>query len=111
MFASGQEHTLMANQYLMLWTSKSKLLLICEKWGNGLSRLDKSDSNGPHEANYLKLDSSKLKTTFGWCPTWHIEETIFRVCEWTRAYFNGESIPDVMDKQIKAFVNQVNQYK
>ena len=28
MFASGQEHTLMANQYLMLWTSKSKLLLI-----------------------------------------------------------------------------------
>lgn len=85
--------------------------LFCEKWGNGLSRLDKSDSNGPHEANYLKLDSSKLKTTFGWCPTWHIEETIFRVCEWTRAYFNGESIPDVMDKQIKAFVNQVNQYK
>ena len=39
--------------------------MFCNAWGNGLSWENKSDG-GPHEANFLKLDCSKLKTTFGW---------------------------------------------
>lgn len=79
--------------------------LFCKKWGEGLTWINKSDG-GPHEANFLKLDSSKLKTTFGWRPTWHIDETIARVCEWTKVYLDGGSIPEVMDKQIKDFIAQ-----
>ena len=37
----------------------------CAKWGEGLKWVNKYDG-GPHEANFLKLDCSKLKTTFGW---------------------------------------------
>lgn len=78
--------------------------LFCEKWG-GITRIDKSEKDAPHEANFLKLDSSKLKKTFGWKPTWHIDETISRVCEWTRVWFDGGDIPAIMDKQIEDFVN------
>ena len=36
----------------------------CAKWGEGIKWIDRYDG-GPHEANFLKLDCSKLKTTFG----------------------------------------------
>lgn len=78
--------------------------MFCEKWGN-MTRVDKSDPNAPHEANFLKLDSSKLKKTFGWKPTWHIDETMNRICEWNKVWFEGGSIPEIMDKQIVDFIN------
>ena len=38
--------------------------LFCKHWGKGLKWINKYDG-GPHEANFLKLDCSKLKSTFG----------------------------------------------
>ncbi len=58
---------------------------------------------GPHEANFLKLDCSKLKATFGWAPRWNVETAVERTVEWTKAYFAGEDICAVMDKQIAEF--------
>ena len=81
--------------------------LFCARWG-GISRIDKSEANAPHEANFLKLDSSKLKSTFGWRPVWHIEEAIERVVEWTRVYEAGGDIPEIMDKQISDFILKGN---
>ncbi|MCQ2528325.1 MAG: CDP-glucose 4,6-dehydratase [Saccharofermentans sp.] len=78
--------------------------MFCAKWG-GMKRVDKSDPNAPHEANFLKLDSSKLKKTFGWKPTWHINETMDRIVEWNRVWFADGSIPEIMDKQINDFIN------
>ena len=77
--------------------------MFCEKWG-GISRVDRIDPDAPHEANFLKLDSSKLKKTFGWKPTWHIDETIDRICEWNRVWFADGNIPEIMDKQIADFL-------
>ena len=37
--------------------------LFVKKWGEGINWINKYDG-GPHEANFLKLDCSKLKTTF-----------------------------------------------
>ena len=28
---------------------------------------------GPHEANFLKLDCSRVKHIFGWKPTWDVK--------------------------------------
>ena len=39
--------------------------LFVNKWGEGMRWVNKYDG-GPHEANFLKLDCSKLKKTFGW---------------------------------------------
>ena len=38
--------------------------LFCEKWGENLKWVNESENNAPHEANFLKLDSTKIKKTF-----------------------------------------------
>ncbi len=81
--------------------------MFCTEWGN-ITRVDKSEANAPHEANFLKLDSSKLKKTFGWAPSWHIDEAVRRVAEWTRVYRDGGDIPAVMDKQINDYIERMN---
>lgn len=81
--------------------------MFCNRWGNGLAWINKSD-NGPHEAAFLKLDNSKVKKVFGWKPTWHMPETINKICEWTKVYFeNKPSIPEEMDKEIKEFFSNL----
>ena len=65
--------------------------LFCEKWKDGASWENQSD-NGPHEAGFLKLDCSKIKSTFGWKPTWHIEKTMEKICKWSKADVAGYDI-------------------
>ena len=73
--------------------------LFCEAWGDGLTWINKHDG-GPHEANFLKLDCSKLKSTFGWHPRYTVKEAIELTCEWCKAYEAGEDVAAVMDRQI-----------
>jgi CDP-glucose 4,6-dehydratase len=54
----------------------------------------------PHEAHYLKLDSSKAGKELGWAPRWRIGEAIDKIIEWTRAYQNGEDMREICLKQI-----------
>lgn len=77
--------------------------LFVNHWGEGLKWIDKYDG-GPHEANFLKLDCSKLKTAFGWKPHWNLETAIEKVVEWSKVWVNGENVRPVMDKQIKEFI-------
>ena len=74
--------------------------LFCEKWGDGLAWINQSEANAPHEANFLKLDCSKLKAAFGWQPCWHISQAIENTVEWTRVWLKGGDIPAEMDRQI-----------
>lgn len=76
--------------------------LFCRCWGDGAKWVNKSDG-GPHEANFLKLDCSKLKSAFGWKPVWGVEQAIEKTVEWTKVYAAGKDIPDCMDRQIKEF--------
>ena len=76
--------------------------LFCEKWGEGIKWINQYDG-GPHEANFLKLDCSKIKKDFGWKPRWGVNEAIEKTVEWSKVYFKGESIPACMNKQIEEF--------
>ncbi len=76
--------------------------MFCRSYGEGMKWVNKS-VGGPHEANFLKLDCSKLKATFGWKPRWNVDTAVERTVEWTKAYFAGEDVCVVMDKQIKEF--------
>ena len=80
--------------------------MFCQKWGEGAKWINQYDG-GPHEANFLKLDCSKLKRTFEWSTTWGVSEALDKVIEWTRVYFDKGDIPAVMDKQIEAFNNNI----
>ncbi len=73
--------------------------VFCKTWGRGSSWENRSE-NGPHEANFLKLDCSKIKQALGWFPRWHIREAIEKTCEWTDVWLHNGSIPQIMDSQI-----------
>lgn len=77
--------------------------LFVKHWGEGLKWVDKYDG-GPHEANFLKLDCSKLKTIFGWKPHWNLEKAIEAVVEWSKVWQAGRDVREVMDKQIEEFL-------
>jgi CDP-glucose 4,6-dehydratase len=77
--------------------------LFCEYWGNELTWENKFDG-GPHEAKFLKLDCSKLKTTFDWKPKWNIQTSVERTIEWTKIYLSGGNISKLMDGQISEYL-------
>lgn len=74
------------------------------KWGEGLKWINRHDG-GPHEANFLKLDCSKLKKTFGWKPRWNLETAIEKTAEWAKVWASNGDIDDCMNKQIEEFFN------
>ena len=80
--------------------------LFCKSWGQGAGWEAKVESGAPHEANYLKLDCSKLKTTFGWKPKWHIENCIRQVCRFSRIWMEQGDIPAEMDREIREFLKE-----
>lgn len=77
--------------------------IFCRHWGNNAHWENQAEENAPHEANYLKLDCSKIKTVFGWQPRWHIEECMEMVCRFSKAWLSGENIPEEMNREIDAF--------
>jgi CDP-glucose 4,6-dehydratase len=80
------------------WITKT----ICEMWGEDASF--EIDSNPqPHEANYLKLDCSKVKAELNWFPKWNIETALRTIVDWNKAYLKGENIR-------KVTINQIEQY-
>jgi len=80
--------------------------LFKENWGEGFSWLDQVEPGAPHEANFLKLDCSKLKSIFGWRPRWHIGDAVQKTVEWTRAWLSGEDIPAEMDREIREYMEE-----
>lgn len=76
--------------------------LFCDAWGDGIKWINRYDG-GPHEANFLKLDCSKIKKTFAWSPRWGVVDAINKTVEWSKVYMTNGDIPECMDKQIKEF--------
>ncbi|MBE6969185.1 MAG: CDP-glucose 4,6-dehydratase [Ruminococcaceae bacterium] len=78
--------------------------LFCRSWGEGMGWENRSEKNAPHEANFLKLDCSKLKSSFGWAPRWHMEEAIEKTVEWSKVWLAGGDVVEVMNRQIKNYL-------
>ena len=72
-------------------------------WGEGMTWVNQYDG-GPHEANFLKLDCSKLKSTFGWKPHWNLDKAIEKVVEWSKCWIASGDIRTCMDKEIEEFL-------
>lgn len=79
--------------------------LFCKHWGEDAKWENKAETNAPHEANFLKLDCSKVKSTFGWTPKWHMEECMEMVCRFSKVWLSGGDISAEMDAEIKEFFN------
>lgn len=74
-------------------------------WGDNLKWVNEN-VGGPHEANFLKLDCSKIKTTFGWHPRWNLQKAVEKTIEWTRKWQQNEDVSITMTQQINEFLNR-----
>lgn len=77
--------------------------LFVRKWGEGMKWINQN-SGGVHEANFLKLDCSKVKATFGWKPHWDLDMAVEMAVEWYKCWMNGEDIGACMDGEIEKFL-------
>lgn len=88
------------------WRTGDLVTLFCNTWnketGGEVSWENKYDG-GPHEAGFLKLDCSKLKSTFHWSSKWDLQMTMEKIVEWSVVYFNGDDVADCMKNQIKEY--------
>lgn len=76
-------------------------------WGNGVS-WESGNQNGPHEANFLRLDCSKLKKTFGWKPQWDINMALEKTVEWYKIWNTHENVVACMDRQIEEYLSEIH---
>lgn len=90
------------------WTTGDLVSLFCKEWNevnDAGSRWVNVHDGGPHEANFLKLDCSKLKNTIGWHPKWNIETAMKKIVEWYAIYLRGGDISECTCRQIEEFLS------
>ena len=59
---------------------------------------------GPHEANFLKLDCSKIRHRLKWQPVWNWKYMIAAIVEWIEEYSRQGDVNQIIDKQIDEYV-------
>lgn len=77
----------------------------CESWGEGLT-WESQATRQEKEANFLRLDCSKIKSVFNWTPHWDIQTAIEKTVEWYKIYRDGGDILSCMINQIKRRLEQ-----
>ena len=75
---------------------------IAARWPEDL-RWEQDDGPHPHEARYLKLDSSKARAQLGWRPGLGLEATLESIVDWYRQLRDGADMRAVTLEQIEAF--------
>lgn len=81
--------------------------LFVRQWGEG-AKWSSCCKDGPHEANFLRLDCSRIKSVFGWSPCWNIETAVKMVVEWSKCWMIGYDVRVCMDRQIEKYFDEVH---
>lgn len=81
--------------------------IFCSFYGEGASWKNVSEENAVHEAGFLRLDTTKLKTTFSWQPVWNIRAALQKTVEWTKVYDAGGDVDAECQRQINEFLESV----
>ena len=77
--------------------------LFCNAW-DGIGWTDCSEENAVHEANFLKLDCSRVKSVFGVAPKWNVKKAIEKTVEWSKCWQAGGDVEECMKKQILEYL-------
>jgi CDP-glucose 4,6-dehydratase len=59
----------------------------------------------PHEAQWLKLDSSLARSQLGWEPRWDLDEGLRRAVEWHLAQRDGGDLREATLGQLRAYTS------
>lgn len=87
-------------------TSKEVVELFCKYWDGATYEF--SEVNGPHEANFLKLDSSKARNKLNWKPRWNIEQAVKKTVELYLEIFKNGDIIGILNNQIDDYMKGGN---
>jgi CDP-glucose 4,6-dehydratase len=86
-------------------TTKELVELFCKYWnstihGYGIAEyVMMPETNAPHEAKFLRLDSGRIKKVFNWDARWSIETAIEKTVELTKTFLESGNVGIVMAKQ------------
>jgi CDP-glucose 4,6-dehydratase len=71
-------------------------------WPGGL-RWEPDGKEHPHEARYLKVDSSRARARLGWAPRWSLDRALESIVEWYGALRESGDMREVSLAQLDAF--------
>jgi CDP-glucose 4,6-dehydratase len=75
---------------------------MANKWGNGVAwNVDRTDQL--HEAQLLRLDTSKAKHVLGWVPKWDLGIALDSIVEWHKKFTAGEDMRAVTLAQMSQY--------
>jgi CDP-glucose 4,6-dehydratase len=75
---------------------------LAARWPDEL-RFTGDAGDHPHEARYLKLDSSRARMRLGWAPRWDLRRALDSVVDWYRALRDGADMRAVTLEQIASY--------
>ena len=75
---------------------------LAQSWGKRASWTYDSDPH-PHEAHYLKLDTSKARDQLDWRPVLPLMQALQWIVEWYRAFAAGEDLLRITRMQIERY--------
>lgn len=83
-------------------TTQQLAELFCSYYANAKYEIQ-SVPKAPHEANFLRLDTSKAKSELGWTPRLNIRQAVKMTVEMSLELDNVDAFEKVMDRQIKEY--------
>jgi CDP-glucose 4,6-dehydratase len=75
---------------------------LSELWGSEIE-LRAAEGEQPHEAQMLRLDSSRARSALGWRPAWDLDRALASIVDWYRALASGGSIRDATLAQVRDY--------
>jgi CDP-glucose 4,6-dehydratase len=73
-------------------------------WGDGARWGLDADAH-PHEAHYLKLDSSKARNQLPWIPKIELSKALDQIITWYKCYQQGDDVRRITQTEIGHFEN------
>lgn len=90
------------------YTTGELVSTFCDKWNKRnrgtLNWINISDG-GPHEANFLKLDCSKIEKVFQWRRKWDVKTALDKIIDFTEVYLDDGNLTECIDEQIYQYMN------
>jgi len=79
---------------------------VIEYWGEP-GTWNRDQGSQLYETGYLKLDSSKARTSLPWRPQWDLDFGLSQTMDWYKAYRDKKNLAAVILRQIRSFARDM----
>jgi CDP-glucose 4,6-dehydratase len=72
-------------------------------WGEGARVQVDAATDHPHEAGFLRLDTTRAREELRWAPRWSLQQALEHTVRWHRAWMAGDDMASWCARQIDAY--------